>query len=256
MCLIAAGRESQGRIVEAFDSCLGFASLNGNKELVSVVDQPNTFARPDLWALGRINHMMSKATPEQRKTLLERVDKEWQMVKKADDLEKLRNFVSMFGGAFPSGNAARVMLAEKLIATNNDDELRDAENILLGLKGLDDPAYAARATEALARLYIRKGLFEDAMGLYAELNRKYPKVVVRNGQTGADVFNDLITDRRFLPYLESPRPSWPNKRLKAQEIAGFVSNPQQQSFTISPDGESIPFLQPQQDRHRHIAETE
>ena len=240
-CLVANGRESQGRLLEAFDYYLDFGSLTGNKELVSVIDQPNTFARPDVWALGRINHMMSKATPEQRKPLEARAAKEWETVKKSGNLEKLRNFVQMFGTSFGSGSEARLMLAEKLVATNNDEDLREAENILLGLKGRDDPAFAARATLSLAELYIRKGLFDDAMGLYAELNRNYPKAIVRAGQTGADVFNELITDKRFLPYIEPPRQSWSANRLKAQDVTGFSGTPQQQSFTISPEGESIPF---------------
>ncbi len=253
-CLVAAGRESQGRLVEAFDYYLEFGSLTGNKELVSVIDQPNTYARPDVWALGRINHMMSKATPEQRKPLEERAAREWESVQKAGDLEKLRNFVNMFGTSFGSGSEARLMLAEKLIATNNDEDQRDAENILLGLKGLDDPAIAARATESLARLYIRKGLFDDAMGLYADLHRNYPKIVVRDGKTGADVFNSVITDKRFLPYLEPPRHSWGHNRLKAQEIPGFGGNQPATAVVHDQPGRRIdPVLQPAQDRDGHDA---
>jgi outer membrane protein assembly factor BamB len=245
-CLVAKGKEGQGKLVEAFENYMDFGRLAGNKELVSVIDQPATYARPDVWARGRINHMLDKATPEQRKPLEDRAAREWQDVKKAGDLEKLRNFVRVFGTRFASGNEARLMLAEKLFGTNNEEDLRDAENILLDLKGLEvkgpeEAQYPARATEALARLYIRKGLLDDAMGLYGELNRAYPKVVVRDGKTGADLFNELVTDKRFLPYIEPLRQTWMHGKLKAQEVNAFQGNQQQQSFTIAPEGESIPF---------------
>ena len=239
-CLLAKGKESQGKLLEAFDNYKSFGGLAGNKDLVSVIDQPNTYAAPYVWVRGRINHMLDKATPEQRKPLEAKAAEEWETVKKDGDLEK-RNFVRIFGTGFEAGNEARLMLAEKLIATNNEEDLRDAENILLSLKELEVPTFAAQATEALARLYIRKGLLDDAMGLYGELNRSYPKVLVRDKKTGSDFFNELITDKRFLPYIEPLRQTWMHNKLRAQEVAGFQGNQQQQSFTISPDGESIPF---------------
>lgn len=247
-CLVAKGKEGQGKLVEAFENYLAFGSLTGNKELISVIDQPNTMARPDVWARGRINHMLAKATPEQRKPLEEKAMKEWEDVKKAGDLEKIRSFVRVFGTAFAAGNDARLLLAEKLIATNNEDDLRDAEHVLLGLKSVEDANYAAKATESLARLYIRKGLLDDAMGLYDELNRLYPKVVVRDQKTGADLFNELITDKRFLPYIEPHRQTWMHSKLKAQDLTAYQGNQQMQSFTITPDGESIPFF----NRHKVV----
>ncbi|MCE9533946.1 MAG: PQQ-binding-like beta-propeller repeat protein [Planctomycetes bacterium] len=247
-CLIAKGKESQGKLVEAFENYMSFGTLTGNKELVSVIDQPNTFARPDVWARGRINHMLDKATPEQRKPLEARAATEWEAVKKSSDLEKLRGFVRIFGTRFASGNEARLMLAEKLIATNNEEDFRDAENILLSLKGLEEPLYAAQATEVLARLYIRKGLLDDAMGLYSDLHRNFAKITIRDNKTGDDYFNDLITDKRFLPYIEPLRQSWMNTKFKASEVNQFQGNQQPQSFTITPEGESIPFF----NRHKIV----
>ena len=247
-CLVAKGKENQGKLLEAYDNYLQFGTLTGNKDLISVIDQPNTMARPDVWARGRINSMIEKATPEQRKPLLDKSRAEWEEVKKSNDLAKLRSFVSIFGTGFEAGNEARLMLAEKLIATNGEEDLRDAENILLGLKTLDDPQYAARATESLARLYIRKGLLDDAMGMYAELNSTFPKAIVDGGRTGADVFNDLVTDKRFLPYLEPLRQTWLHTRMKAMEDNGFRNNQQMQSFTITPEGETIPFF----NRHKIV----
>ena len=80
--------------------------------------------------------------------------------------------------------------------------------MLLAVRDADDALAAAKATEALARLYIRKGLLDDAVGMYAELGKQHAKTVVRDGKTGADLFSDLITDKRFLPYLETPTATW------------------------------------------------
>jgi len=242
-CLLAKGKESQGKLVEAFENYMSFGTLAGNKDLVSVIDQPNTYASPPVWVRGRIGHMFDKATPEQRKPLEEKAARQWAEIKKADELERIRAFVDVFGNRFAAGNEARLTLAEKLIATNNEEDLRDAENILLGLRVLDEEkeTFAAQATEILARLYIRKGLFDDAMGLYGELNRRFPKVVIRDQKTGSDFFNELITDKRFLPFLEPLRQTWVHRKLKAQEVPSWQGNQVPQSFTISPEGESIPF---------------
>src|SRR5687768_2079802 len=76
-CLVAKGKETQGKLLEAFENYMHFGTLVGNKEMVSVIDEPNTNARPDVWARGRIQNMIKKATPEQRKPLETKVVQEW-----------------------------------------------------------------------------------------------------------------------------------------------------------------------------------
>ena len=46
------------------------------------------------------------------------------------------------------------------------------------------------ATEALAQLMIKNRMMEDAVGLYLQLGKEYPKVVVRDGKTGADFLHE------------------------------------------------------------------
>src|SRR5690606_4712049 len=129
-----------------------------------------------------------------------------------------------FGSMFSVGRRAKLELAERLAASGGEDAMREAELLLAGLREeADDPATAARAVEALARLFVRKAtvsgddaLFHDAGGFYTELGRRYADVPVRDGKTGADFFNDLLTDKRFLPYLEPVRQLW-DEPLKAQE---------------------------------------
>ena len=242
-CLLAKGREKQGKLVEAFDHYMAFGTLTGNQELVNVIDEPNTFSRPDVWARGRIENMIRTADPTNRKPLEMRVTEEWSKIRDANDLERVRNFVKVFGTFFQSGKQARLKLADMLMMTGNEDDMRDSQNILLGLRNAadEDPQLAAQAIETLARMLIRKGFFEDAVGLYTELGTSYAAVVVRDGKTGADFLSDLLTDKRFLPYLEPLREMW-HQKLKAEEVPGGQPRMPQTTFGIDPEGEQIPFF--------------
>ena len=64
---------------------------------------------------------------------------------------------------------------------------------------------------------------EDAVGLYLQLGKEYPNVVVRDGKTGADFLTNLLTDKRLLPYLEPSRYPMP-PRMKAEQRANRRSN--------------------------------
>lgn len=246
-CLVAKGKETQGKLLDAFDNYMKFGTLVGNKEMVSVIDEPNTNARPDVWARGRIQNMIKKATPAQRRPLENRVIEEWKKVKDTDDIEKLRGFVKVFGGMFEAGTDAKIALADKLSGSGSEDDGREAEYMLLAVRDGDDPLGAAKATEALARLYIRKGLLDDAVGMYAELGKQHGKTVVRDGKTGAEFFNDLITDKRFLPYLEPPSTTWTFPKLKGQETTaggGYSARANTMDVEMPPD--VLPFFK----RHR------
>jgi outer membrane protein assembly factor BamB/tetratricopeptide (TPR) repeat protein len=216
--LLARGRENQGKLGEAFDHYLKLANLGEGKTLLEMPDEPNVKMRPDVWARGRIESMIRKAgSNEARKSLETRVDKEWEAVKDGTDLKKLRQFVAVFGPFFESGREAQFKLADVLLSTNNDADAREAQTHLSQLRvTADDPAIRARATEALAQLMIRNRMMEDAVGLYLQLGKEYPNVVVRDGKTGADFLTNLLTDKRLLPYLEPSRYPLPG-RVKAEQ---------------------------------------
>ena len=222
--------------------------MTGDRELVSGLDDPATQARPDVSARGRIINMIKNATPAQRKPLEETVVEAWGKVKKSGDLDELRGFVKVFGGMFSVGDDARLMLAERLMGTAQEEDVRDAENMLLVLKNADDVSLAARSTEALARLYTGKSLLEDAIALYADLNRKFPTEKIRNGKTGADFYNELVIDRRYLPFLEPLRTTLSFGKLKAKEDGAGTYAGNQQGFTVEPDGDLLPFF----NRHRLV----
>src|SRR5262245_7985899 len=252
-CLVAKGKENQGKLLEAFEAYMQFGTLVGNKEMVSVIDEPNTNARPDVWARGRIQNMIRKATPEQRKPLEEKVVEEWKRVKDANDLEKLRGFVKVFGGMFEAGTDAKITLADKLSASGNEDDGREAEYMLLAIRDGEDQLAAAKAAEALARLYIRKGLLDDAVGMYAELGKQHAKTVIRDGRTGADFFNDLITDKRFLPYIEPPTSTWAFPKLKGSETStGTGYSARAYLMDVEMPADVLPFFK----RHRLVVDTQ
>ncbi len=240
--LLAKGREGQGRLGEAFDNYLRLANLGEGKSLLEMPDEPNVRMRPDVWARGRIEGMIRKATdPAARKSLEERVSKEWSDVKSGNDLKRLREFVAVFGPYFNSGAEAQFLLAEKLLETNNDADAREAQTYLSQLRvTAEEPVVRARATEALARLMVQNLLMEDAVGLYMQLGKEYPNVVVRDGKTGADFMKSLLTNKCLFPYLEPSRYPMPT-RVKAEQREAMQPPNMGAQFEIEPQGDLFPM---------------
>jgi len=182
----------------------------------------------------------AKAAPDQRKPLEDKIASEWQSIQNSSDTEKLRQFVRVFGSLFAVGKEARLRLAERLI---EDNAFLEAEMNLLQLRQQGDATLAARAVEDLAKLMIRKGLLEDAAYYFRILGQDYSQTVIRDGKTGADLFNEQATDKRFLPYLDEPPNPWSSKPVsKGHEVYGsFQTNTA--GFALDSDGENLPFFQ-------------
>jgi outer membrane protein assembly factor BamB len=251
LSLLGRGRERQGRLLDAFAAYEQFGALTGNKELVSVVDEPNTKTRPDVWSRGRIKGMLDRANPDQRKELDEAIEKKWTAVRDGD-LDGVRRFVAVFGTHFKVGREAQLQLAERLIAAGTPDDLTEAETKLQILcfspeVRRADATAAAKAIEAMIRIYLKRGLYEDAVGFYKQLGADFADVPVRDGKTGATLLNELFTDKRFLPYLESLGVSWKGA-IRSTDTPGMYQ-PNQMSFSIEPEGDRLlPFFQ----RHRLV----
>lgn len=243
--LIAKGREGQNRLVEAFDYYQKFGAMAGNRDLVTVPDESSLKAPPDIWAQGRIAAMVAKATPEARLPLEQQIAKTWDDVRKANDTEKMRQFVTMFGSLFRAGREARLLLAERLMEDNGKNGLLDAERHLLLLRSQkEDMQLAGRAVESLARLWTRQGLLEDAAYLYRDvLAKEFAKVVIRDGKTGSDLYAELATDKRFLPYLDEPvGGSTMQGRIEAKIERDQKYQTNQMNFGFEPEGEILPFF--------------
>ena len=79
-------------MVEALQAYQEFGAGAANLELVTSVDELSVQARPDVWARGRIAAMLEKASPEQARPIEQHIVRQWEQMKKADDVaEKARN---------------------------------------------------------------------------------------------------------------------------------------------------------------------
>jgi tetratricopeptide (TPR) repeat protein len=246
LCLMARGREQQpGRLGEALEDYRELVRRAEDGQLISGVGDPLVKARLDVWARGRVAALLTQAGPEQRSALNDLAQQEWQRLRAADDVAAIGRFVNLFGSACPAGREARLRLAEMLLSDPDYPHFLEAEQHLLPLlQHADDPVSAARALEALGRLYTRKGLLDEAADCYRELARAHPAVVVRDGQTGAAFLEELSFDKRFFAALHEPPPLWTPGKIKASD-ATLSLKTVPQWVIIDPPGELPPALRRQ-----------
>jgi tetratricopeptide (TPR) repeat protein len=247
--LVGKGREEQGRLVEAFEKYQDFAKEAGKQsELVPAVDDRQVKAAPDVWSRGRILAMMNNAKPEHRQPLEKLIADKWSKLRDTNDLAELRAFVRMFGSVSDAGKEARLELVERLMEqqdSGDEHPLLEAELELNQFRtGRHTPVLAARATESLARLYTRKGLLEDAAYCYRKLGKEYADLVVRDGKTGRQIYDDdAATDKRLIPYLDDPQPLGSVKRFGAKKETADTTMPAAgQLFQFEHSGEELPFF--------------
>ena len=243
LCLVGKGREAQNRLVDAFKRYLELGEEALPNELIVVVDEPSVKAAPDVWSQGRIEAMVKRATDAKQKTALEALIKgRWQSVKgKGSRIADLRRFVSLFGSLFGVGREARFALADKLMEDSDLNSLLEAEQQLSVLRSSDDETVAARAVEALARLNTRKGLLEDAAYYYRVLGEKYPDVKV-DGKAGKQHFEDLATDKRFLPYLSGAERFVIRAPAELHSKEKQESHPASYSYALENLSEPLPWF--------------
>jgi outer membrane protein assembly factor BamB len=256
LSLMAKGRESQRKLGEALKYYLEFGALASDDELMPVVDEPLVRARPDVWARARITSMIRDAKPAERESLEKVIVEQINEARKGDDLNKLRRLVGMFGSS-SAGKEARLELADRM-AEGGKASLLDSERELLMLRNDEDPYYAARATDGLARLMMRHDLLENAFKLYQDLKRDYPNVKVRDGKTGAELLEDLFADKRFYQFQDAqqqsapaPKPAPPAEgekrtrmtwRYDVAQNGNFAQGPQNQLYTLEPENEPLPSI--------------
>ncbi|HYH68833.1 MAG TPA: hypothetical protein VD866_29340, partial [Urbifossiella sp.] len=241
LSLLAKGRESQGRLGEAFDKYLELAAL-GADQLQPDPDEPSVLRRADVAARGRIQAMIGRAAPDARKALEGRVTREWEAVRGGNDLARLKEFVGMFGPFFPAGSEAELLLADKLAATNDDTAAREAQLHLHRVRTTAaEPKLRAKATADLAGLMVKAGMLDESVRLYVQLGSEFKDVAVTGGKTGADYLTDLLTDRRLLPYLEPTRYPLPTRvRVEDKSVGGAGGGQGRMSSEVLPAGDFLP----------------
>jgi outer membrane protein assembly factor BamB/predicted negative regulator of RcsB-dependent stress response len=236
--LVGKGREAQGKVVEALKAYLTLAELGPSDELVRLPDEPAVRLRRDVWARGRIGELFLKATPEQRKQLEEEIGRRRKALQGRKDGAGLRGFVAAFGTETAVGREARLELARQLI------EKRDyaaADQLLQELRRQRaDATLAARAVLELARLATRRSLLADAVHYYRILAKDFAQTEVEGKKAGAKLFEELQTDKRFLPFLIQA-PAFPAGRVRATEQRGSFPCTQQ-VYHFPQSGETLPFF--------------
>ena len=86
---------------------------------------------------------------------------------------------------------------------------------------------------------------DEASYCYRVLGRDFADVVVRDGKTGGDLYNERFTDKRLLmlPSLDEPVQAWPTTR-KITVKQDNVNSPQfRQLYFFELDGEPLAFFQ-------------
>jgi outer membrane protein assembly factor BamB len=235
--LVAQGREAQGKAAEALKAYLDLAGQGPGDELMSLPGEPGLRVRRDVWLQGRITELLRKATPEQRKQLEEEIGRRRKAVG-GKDVEGLRGFVAAFGVGTAAGREARLELA-RLLAEKGDYAAADQLLQELRRQRADVPL-AARAVLELARLADKRGLPADAVYYYRVLAKEFPRTEVEGKKTGAEFFEELKTDKRYLPYLDEA-PAFPAGQLKAAEQKGNFPYANQ-VYRFPQRGEPLPFF--------------
>lgn len=247
--ILGQGLESEGDLVGAFQSYREFGSLPlFRSEGVPSVDDPAQKVPAHAWLRGRVMNMLTRATPDQRRPLETKIGEEWRAVEAKNDVEAIRSFVGMFDVPFQVGRAARLKLADTIVERRDAASYLEAEMSLQQLRapGLkEDPKVGGLALDALARLEITKGRPESmqlAIAYYKELADEFPKVVLRDNKTGADLYADLFNDKRFLAYVAETESPWGKAEFKGREVPPGNSAPGLQGFIFQPHGDMTPFM--------------
>jgi outer membrane protein assembly factor BamB len=198
--VVAQGRERQGRVADALDAYSQFAKLDS--KLIASPDDPQGKVLPVVWARGRAEAMAGRVTADGTKQLTAAVQAALDKARAANTPEAMKEFIQLYGGIGVTGQHALLEYAEMLLDRR---DYTAAQVRVLPLLRVNEPTVAARAMDLLARLNVRSGELENAAYYYLLLAKKYPTVPVRDGKTGAKLFQELMNDKRFLPYLDPKR---------------------------------------------------
>lgn len=195
--VLSKGREAQGRIGDSLDALQAFAQLDD--KMIINPDDPLVRVIPRVWSQAQAKAMAERLKPELRGKLDQIIEAKWNAIRNHSQPDALRQFVDFYGELNSTGQNAQLVYAEKLLEQKN---YPDALLRLLPLLKVQNPTIAARAYDGIARLNIQLGEMENAAYYYRLLAKKHPTVQVRDNKSGLQLFQELMYDKRFLPYLE------------------------------------------------------
>jgi outer membrane protein assembly factor BamB len=197
--VLAEGFLREKKTQEAVEKALELAMLEGPDLIDSPAGHPvarSVFA-------ARILRSASEGNPEVVQAVLEQKTKAlFEDKANLPALRKLLEAVPM-GGA---GDELHLRVARALLASDP----AGADRILARLSTLGVPAVRAQAYYERFRLALKEGRLADAVVLARELAERFPNMVVTPADaekklTGKDVLDGVSTDKRLLPFLETPK---------------------------------------------------
>jgi outer membrane protein assembly factor BamB len=241
--LMGSGYEAQGNLVMAYQAYREFSALRLYQQNdVPAVDDPQRKIPMKVWLRARIAGMFARAKTADRKPLEDKIAEEWHKVRDSKQIDAIRGFVAMFDAPFKVGREARLQLANAIIDRDDRGSFLEAELNLEQLRdgGATDSAAAGQALEALARLELRKATAPStkmAAAYYRQLAEQFGTVIIRDGKTGKDLFNEKTADKRFLAELNPSGASWGPAEFKYRELDGSAIQVPVQGFTFQPEGD-------------------
>lgn len=246
--LVGQGRESQGNLVEAFKMYKNFGALPIYRDVgIPSPEDPLQKIPINVWLRGRISGMLARAKEHEKKPLEAKIAEEWKEVMAKNDEGAIRSFVGMFDVAFKVGREARVRLAESIMERNDRKSFLEAELYLYQVTSSEHRTEAdtgGRALAALAQLEEKKGTVDSmrlAAAYYRQLATEFTSTPVRNEKTGADLKNELATDKRFLPFLQDTKSTWGPVKMASRDIAAGSFPIGVPGFILQPTGDQTPF---------------
>lgn len=243
--LLARGRESQGKVLEAFDTYLQIAGLGMEGDLDPVPEDNGLKATPDVWARGRIAAMVEKTAANSRGELEKKVAARWEAMKSGNaPVAELRKFAQVFGSLLESGRAAQIELARRFASDGSAAGFLQAEQDWISLRqSARTPSQAGEALLALSTLYLEKGLAEDAAECLKDLAATCQDAQVA-GRTGSEWLAMAWSDPRLSPFLSGQGRWFANGPVKALPVESNPGNNPRytQAISLRPAGDPLPFF--------------
>jgi len=230
LTLLARGREGQGRRAEALQTYRQVLETARGGGLLPLPEEPALRVQPELWVRRQVVGLLQRASAEQRQTLVQEIQREALRLQASGDVVALGALAGLLAevDGQPGTRLAEVAVwrAERLVETRQRGQMLAAELQLLGLEeSIREPGQRARLLLARGRLLIAAGQLQDAADTGQRLGRDFASVVIHDGRTGADLLEDMRTDKRLLPYLEKTRAAWEGRPLRVTEIRGRQTMP-------------------------------
>lgn len=204
----AQGLESVNEYAGALDAYLRLIDITQD-QLIDIEVSPTHHVRSDRWLGGRMGHLWSKATPQERVAMRERVDERRPALGSDAGIVELRQFIAYFD-QFPDADQVRIELARRLV---DQEYFQEAELQLLQLGASSASQSQASSAALMGELMLAAGDSERAMTYAALLGGRFREEVLFDGATGAEWGKRIAESDLGMQFTE--RRHWPAGRVKA-----------------------------------------